>query len=79
MWAGQSCSWRLKIHVRFRPPRKRDGPLDLPDDATVQSLLDAVEEHAHVTVAVRGGVPIPEATPLADGDEVLLLSAASGG
>ncbi len=69
----------MQIDVRFRPHRQDDRAVELPDGATVGDLLAAVDEHAHVTVAVRAGRPIPEGASLQDGDEVLLLSAASGG
>lgn len=69
------------MHVRalFRPRRKADATVPLPAGATVGDLLRAVGEGADSTLAVRGSTPVPEAEPLVDGEEILLLSAFSGG
>jgi sulfur carrier protein ThiS len=69
----------LTLHVRFRPRRHADGDIVLAAGATVADLLASCGEPAQATVVVRGGVPITEAEPLLDGEELLVLSAASGG
>lgn len=69
------------VHVRvlFRPRRRADADVALAPGATVGDLLRAVGESADHTLAVRGSTPVPEAEPLSDGEEILLLSAFSGG
>ncbi len=67
------------VRVLFRPRRKGDAQMELQDGATVGDLLRAVGESPDSTLAVRGDVPIPEAEALRDGEEILLLSAFSGG
>ena len=69
----------VKVHVVFRPRRKADVDVTLPAGATVGDLLRAVAEGADSTLAVRGSTPIPEAESLREGEEILLLSAFSGG
>lgn len=68
----------MHIRVRFRPRRQEDREVQVDGD-TVGDLLAAVGEPADVVLVVRDGTPIPESTPLVDGEELLLLSAASGG
>lgn len=67
------------VRVLFRPRRKADAQVELPAGATVGDLLAAVGEGADSTLAVRGSTPVPEAEPLREGEEILLLSAFSGG
>ncbi len=69
----------MHIHVRFRPRRQDDRTVELPEGATVADLMAACEAPVDVFVAVRAGQPISEMEPLVDGEELLLLSAASGG
>ena len=69
----------MQVHVLFRPRRKADAAVTLPAGATVGDLLRAVQEGADSTLAVRGSTPIPEGEALRDGEEILLLSAFSGG
>ena len=69
----------VQVNVRFRPRRKPDGPMALADGACAGDLLRAVGEPADHTVVVRAGVPLAESVMLADGDELLVLSAFSGG
>ncbi len=69
----------MLVHVRFRPRRQDDRSVDLPDGATVKDLVEAVGEPIDVMVCVRGGAPIPDDSVLFEADELLLLSAASGG
>lgn len=69
----------MNVRVQFRPRRKPDAAVALPVGATVGDLLRAVGEGADSTLAVRGGTPIPEGEALRDGEEILLLSAFSGG
>ncbi len=45
----------------------------------VRDLVRAVGEHEDVVVAVRDRMPVAEDTPLVDGEQITLLSAASGG
>ena len=82
---GDAAKWRsylrvsVRIRVLFRPRRKADADVELPAGATVGDLLRAVGEGRDATLAVRGSTPIVEAEPLRDGEEILLLSAFSGG
>ncbi len=69
----------VQVRVLFRPRRKADAQVELSAGATVGDLLHAVGEGADSTLAVRGGTPIPEGEGLRDGEEILLLSAFSGG
>lgn len=69
----------VKVRVRFRPRRQEDREVELPDGASAGDLVAAVGESVDIIVAVRGGTPIPEDESLVDGEEILLLSAASGG
>lgn len=69
----------MQIHTTFRPRRRDDTTVELSDGATAADLMRAVGEHVDVTVCVRGGAPIPEDAALQDGDEITLVSAASGG
>jgi sulfur carrier protein ThiS len=69
----------VQVRVLFRPRRKSDATVSLPVGATVGDLLAAVQEGSDSTLAVRGSTPIPEGEALVDGEEILLLSAFSGG
>ena len=69
----------MQVHVKFRPRRQDDRSIALPDDATVSTLIAAVGERVDMMLAVRGATPIAEDEALVDGEEILLLSAASGG
>ncbi len=69
----------MLVHVRFRPRRQDDRSVDLPEGATVKDLIEAVGEPIDVIVCVRDATPIPDDSVLFDADELLLLSAASGG
>lgn len=69
----------MQIRVLFRPRRQGDGTVELPANATVGDLLRTVRQSPDSTLAVRGSTPIPEAEALVDGEEILLLSAFSGG
>ena len=69
----------MQVRVTFRPRRQEDRAVRLPAGATVADLLRSVGASADGAVAVRGGVPVPEDAELAEGDEILLLSAFSGG
>lgn len=69
----------VKVRVLFRPRRKADADVQLPAGATVGDLLKAVGEGVDSTLAVRGSTPVPEGEALVDGEEILLLSAFSGG
>lgn len=69
----------MQVRVRFRPRRQPDREVELPDGARVEDLVRAVDESPSVIVAVRAGVPIAEDEALVDGEEILLMSAASGG
>ena len=69
----------MQVRVLFRPRRKADAAIVLPAGATVGDLLAAVQESPDSTLAVRGSTPVPEGEALVDGEEILLLSAFSGG
>lgn len=53
--------------------------MTLPAGATVADLLRAVQQSPDSTLVVRGATPIVEGEPLVEGEELLLLSAFSGG
>lgn len=69
----------MQINVTFRPRRQEDRSVALDDGAVVADLVRAVGESVDVMVALRGGRPIAEDEVLADGEAIVLLSAASGG
>lgn len=69
----------MQVRVQFRPRRQTDAAVILPAGATVGDLLAKVGQSPDSTLAVRGSTPIPEAEPLVEGEEILLLSAFSGG
>jgi sulfur carrier protein ThiS len=69
----------MQVHVRFRPRRQDDRTVELGAGATVADLVRAVGESVDMMVAVRDRDPIPEDEALVDGEEIILLSAASGG
>lgn len=69
----------MDVHVRFRPRRQEDRQVSLPDGSTAADLVAAVGESVDVIVVVRSGTPIAEDEPLHGGEDLLLLSAASGG
>jgi sulfur carrier protein ThiS len=69
----------MQIHIRFRPRRLDDQTIELESGAVVMDAMRASGAAVDTYVACRGGKPLPEDAPLADGDELLLISAASGG
>ena len=69
----------VQVRVTFRPRRQADTVVTLGPGATVGDLLKAVGASADSTLSVRGSDPIPEGEGLRDGEEILLLSAFSGG
>ncbi|MGB0653281.1 MAG: MoaD/ThiS family protein [Thermoplasmatota archaeon] len=69
----------MQVNVRFRPRRQEDRAVEVPEGATAADVVQAVGEPLDVIVVVRAGVPIAEDSPVVDGEELLLLSAASGG
>jgi sulfur carrier protein ThiS len=69
----------MKVNVEFRPRRRPGQVVELAAGATVADLLSKVGEGRDSTLAVRGSDPIPEDETLREGDDILLLSAFSGG
>ncbi len=69
----------VHVHVKFRPRRQEDREVELADGAVVADLVRSLGESLDATVTIRGGVPVAEDEPLANGDAVTLLSALSGG
>lgn len=69
----------MKVRVTFRPRRREPEDLEMAPGATVGDLLRRVGQGADSTLVVRGPDPIPEDERLVDGDDLLLLSAFSGG
>ena len=59
------------------------NPVELPDGASVDDLLDALGLGAKWVVVERNGEPVPRrdvaATPLAEGDRLELVRAVAGG
>ena len=82
---GDAPKWRpyfalsVQVRVLFRPRRQADAAVTLPAGSTVGDLLRVVRESPDSTLAVRGSTPVPEGEALVDGEEILLLSAFSGG
>jgi len=69
----------MHVRVLFRPRRSPDRTVELAAGARVADLLAATGQPADATLVVRGSTPIPEGESLQDGEEILLLSAFSGG
>lgn len=69
----------MQVTVQFRPRRQPDRVVDLPAGATVADLLEATGQQRDHVLVVRGRDPIPEDEALQEGDELLVLSAFSGG
>lgn len=69
----------MQVRVQFRPRRSADTTVTLPAGATVADLLRAVQQSPDSTLVVRGATPIVEGEALVAGEELLLLSAFSGG
>jgi len=69
----------VRVQVEFRPRRQPPRAVELAAGATVGDLLRAVGQPADHTLVVRGDAPIPESEHVRDGEELLLLSAFSGG
>jgi sulfur carrier protein ThiS len=73
----------MRIHVHWTPrrpglPDKQN--VELPDThPKISDLLDALEEPYEGVLAVRKDQPVPLDTPLAEGDEILLVRTVSGG
>jgi sulfur carrier protein ThiS len=69
----------VRVRVEYRPRRRAAEDVDMPSGSTVGDLLRAVGQGADSTLVVRGKDPIPEDERLREGDDLLLLSAFSGG
>lgn len=69
----------MQVRVTFRPRRQGDRTVTLPAGSTVADLMRALAAPVDGHLAVRGPDPLPEDAPLVDGEELLLLSAYSGG
>lgn len=69
----------VHVQVQFRPRRDADCRLELPDGATAGDLLKRVGVSRDHVLVLRRATPIVETERLADGDEIVLLSAFSGG
>ena len=78
-WTGYLPLFVPRVRVEFRPRRAADRDVELPAGATVGDLLRAVGQPADHTLVVRGSTPVTEGELLADGEQLLLLSAFSGG
>jgi sulfur carrier protein ThiS len=69
----------MQVSVTFRPRRQPDRVVDLPAGATVADLLEATGQQRDHVLVVRGRDPIPEDEAVRDGEQLLVLSAFSGG
>ena len=74
-------SIRLHGILRDRLPAAARGQtsLELPEDATVQAVLDQFSLNGIVSIAVNDEIELHPDHPLADGDHVELFRAAGGG
>lgn len=68
----------MHVRVVFRPARQAARVVEV-QGATVAHLLEAVGQSGDSTLVVRGANPITEQDDLVEGEELLLLSAFSGG
>lgn len=69
----------MRVTVSFRPRRQEPRTLEFPAGATIRDVLAATRQPSDHTLVIRGADPIPEDEPLRDGDDLVLLSAFSGG
>jgi sulfur carrier protein ThiS len=72
---------RLHGILRDQIPSIKKGQtsLDLPDNATVQAVLDRFDLNGIVSIAVNDEIELHPDHPLADGDCVELFRVAGGG
>ncbi|MGB7337534.1 MAG: MoaD/ThiS family protein [Phototrophicaceae bacterium] len=72
---------RLFGALRQHLPSEKRGrtSLTLPEDATVQQVIDQLTIHEFVIVAINDEQAGDYTTPLHNGDTVLLFEAAAGG
>ncbi len=69
----------MEVRVTFRPRRQEDRAVRLASGSTVADLMRAVGCAVDAHLAVRGADVLDEGAALVDGEEILLLSAFSGG
>ena len=73
---------RRPVKVRVERMPKSQGPtqeLDLPGDATAETVVRALSLHPDAVLVVRDNAPIPLDGPLGDGDTVTVINIVSGG
>jgi sulfur carrier protein len=66
------------MKVVARVMNGEDHEVELPEDATYESLLDAIGENPEAAVVVVDGRPVPEDAPV-EADEVEVMRTVSGG
>jgi sulfur carrier protein ThiS len=69
---------RLRGGLATRLPGGR-GPIDLPDDATVDRILERFGISRVACICIRNGAAVPTGTPLRDGDRVEIIPPMAGG
>jgi sulfur carrier protein ThiS len=69
---------KLMVKVEFFPSKEK-GTVELKMPATGIDLLKALDRHLDSHILTRNGTPIPIDEKLEDGDEIRILSVASGG
>jgi len=69
----------MKVKVHLLPARKEMVVLDLPEGATAEDAMRALGLLPDGWIALKGGEPVPIDERLDDGDEMKLVSVASGG
>jgi len=69
----------MKVTFHLLPTSKQTKTLELKDGAKVEDAVRVLGLYPDAWIAVRGSEPIPSDGPLADGDEIKLVSVISGG
>lgn len=69
----------MKVTVHLLPTRNKAIVLELPEEATAEGAIRALELLPDGWIVLRGGEPIPLDERLSEGDELKLVSVVSGG
>lgn len=70
---------RMMVHVDIRGSRRAERDVELPDGATLLSLLRNIAVRPDGVVCFSAGYPLPIDAVLREGAEVTIIEAASGG
>ena len=69
----------MMVIVHLLPARKETREVDMPEGAKVEDVVRALGLVPDGWIAVRGDVPLPSDEPVANGDDLKLISVVSGG